>query len=132
MRPRSLRHLRDDAIDVALAVAGDINSDGRDEAVFVVGQRPACIGVDALGREGRRLWTLDLPVTTSSPAIADATGNGRLSILLRRINKCRVFHSSPHTPCAENGTRSVPATFFATVIDSSVLMGADASLLGIE
>ncbi len=29
--------------------------------------------------------------------------------------------SSPHTPCAEIGTRSVPSTILATLVDASVL-----------
>jgi outer membrane protein assembly factor BamB len=64
------------------AVSGDINGDGRDEAVFVLGQTLHCVGADGPGKPGRVLWTLDLPTRVSTPAIADAAGDGSLSILL--------------------------------------------------
>ncbi len=61
---------------------GDINGDGRDEAVFVFGQTLYCVGADGPGKPGRVLWTLPLPLYVSSPVIADVAGRGSLAILL--------------------------------------------------
>jgi hypothetical protein len=74
--------------DVGSAASGDVNSDGRDEAVFVLGQTLYCAGTDGPGKPGRVLWTLDLPTRVSTPVIADAAGRGSLSILLTGADGC--------------------------------------------
>jgi outer membrane protein assembly factor BamB len=56
-------------------VSGDINGDGRDEALFVVGPTLYCIGITAEGKNGRLLWTLDLPAPCSTPVVASLEGN---------------------------------------------------------
>jgi len=62
--------------------SGDINSDGRDEALFTSGRTLYCIGSDAAGAKGRVLWTLEMPAPVGPPVIADVDGSGRVSILL--------------------------------------------------
>jgi hypothetical protein len=70
------------------AISGDINGDGRDEILFVLGQTLHCVGTDGAGKPGRVLWSLDLPTAVSSPVIADAAGRGSLSILLTGADGC--------------------------------------------
>jgi len=68
-------------------VAGDINGDGRDEAMFAVGNTLHCISATADGRGGQELWRLQLPSTVSAPAIASVGADSKqlgeeLSILV--------------------------------------------------
>jgi len=65
--------------------SADLNSDGCDEALFVIGQQLYCLASNAAGTHGRVAWTFDLPCTTSSPVIADvnsAGASGELSVLV--------------------------------------------------
>ena len=64
---------------------GDINGDGRDEAVFACGTKIYVAGADPGNRSGRILWTLDLGPGFSmldTPILADAEGDGRLEIVV--------------------------------------------------
>jgi hypothetical protein len=74
--------IKADLADEIVQGAADLDGDRRDEAHFVLGQTLHCVGADGPGKPGRVLWTLDLPVRVSTPAIADAAGDGSLSILL--------------------------------------------------
>jgi outer membrane protein assembly factor BamB len=67
---------------------GDVNGDGRDEAVFVVGQTLCCAGWGGPGKSGPTLWTLPLPTQVSTPVIADVAGRGALSILVTGTDGC--------------------------------------------
>ena len=63
------------------AVSGDLDGDGCDEAVLVLGQRLYCVGTragaDAATRQGTIRWQLELPAVVSSPILADlSTNNG--------------------------------------------------------
>jgi len=62
--------------------SGDIDSDGRDEVVFAVGNRLYCIGVSPGQEGGERLWEMDFPTHVGPPSIADVDGDGRVSILV--------------------------------------------------
>ncbi|HLK63714.1 MAG TPA: hypothetical protein VKU19_09755 [Bryobacteraceae bacterium] len=64
---------------------GDINGDGRDEAVFTCGTNVYAVGADPGNRSGKILWTLNLGTgfdRSDSPILADAEGNGRLEIIV--------------------------------------------------
>lgn len=61
------------------AASADLDSDGRDEAIFTTGTTLWC-----LGAPGRLLWQFPLPAAGSPPAVADL--DGRLSILILCAN----------------------------------------------
>ena len=61
---------------------GDINGDGRDEAVFACGTRIYVVGANPGNLSGRILWTLDLGTMLDTPVLADAEGNGQLEIVV--------------------------------------------------
>jgi len=63
-------------------VSGDIDSDGRDEVLFVIGKTLYCLGTDKEGKQGVVKWKLDLPCRVGPPVIADVDGSGMASILL--------------------------------------------------
>ena len=62
--------------------SGDVDSDGRDEALFVIGKTLHCLGTDKEGKQGVVKWKLDLPVAVGAPVIADADGDGLAEILV--------------------------------------------------
>lgn len=63
--------------------SGDLNGDGRDEAIFVTGKTLWCTGAAATGDEGIVLWRVELPPDRlGPPAIADVDGSGKPSILV--------------------------------------------------
>jgi outer membrane protein assembly factor BamB len=64
------------------SASADLNGDGRDEAVFVIGQQLVCLGAGSAPAEGRVLWQLSLPVQTGPPTLAVLDKNSGLSILL--------------------------------------------------
>jgi len=64
------------------SASADIDSDGCDEALFVIGQTLFCIGTAGDGKSGSLRWKIDLPVNAGPPTIADVNGSGKLSILL--------------------------------------------------
>ena len=66
-------------------ISGDLNGDGRDEALFTVDHTLFCLGTASEGKGGKLLWTLDLPAAVSTPILADCDGTKTgtdLSILL--------------------------------------------------
>ena len=73
--------------DVQSAVSADLDSDGKDEAVFTLNQTLYCIGVDEKRQCGEVAWTVELPTQIGDPVIADVphdqSGQGScLSILV--------------------------------------------------
>ncbi len=64
------------------SASADLNSDGRDEAVFVIGRQLVCLGAGSTPSEGRVLWQLPLPVPTGPPSLAVLNRKDGLSILL--------------------------------------------------
>ena len=73
--------------DVGSVVSGDVNADGRDEAVFVLDQTLYCVAARSDAESGHILWSLPLPTKSSTPVLADITGGDeqnapRLSVLL--------------------------------------------------
>jgi hypothetical protein len=64
------------------SASADLNGDGRDEAVFVIGQQLVCLGAGRTPAEGRVLWQLPLPVQTGPPSLAVLDKQSGLSILL--------------------------------------------------
>ena len=68
--------------------SGDIDSDGRDEALFVRGKTLYCIGTDKAGKRGVVKWKLDFPSAVSAPIVADADGDGLADIIVTGVNGC--------------------------------------------
>lgn len=71
--------------NVNSAVSADINGNGRDEAVFVLGRTLYAVGIVDGDQSGSVLWTLDIKTKVSSPVIANVDGkgiDGTLSILV--------------------------------------------------
>ena len=64
------------------SASGDLNGDGRDEAVFVIGQQLVCLGAGSTPAEGRVVWQLPLPAQTGPPSLAVLDKKSGLSILL--------------------------------------------------
>jgi outer membrane protein assembly factor BamB len=64
------------------SASADLNGDGRDEALFVIGQNLVCLGAGSDSMEARVLWQLALPAQTGAPSLAVLGRNGELSILL--------------------------------------------------
>jgi hypothetical protein len=64
------------------AMSADIDSDGRDEAIFTRGNTLYAVGTTDDGRSGKLRWKLAFPTTLGPPTIADANGNGRAQILV--------------------------------------------------
>jgi len=64
------------------SASGDLNGDGRDEAVFVIGQQLVCLGAGSTPAEGRVLWQLPLPAQTGPPSLAVLDKTSGLSIFL--------------------------------------------------
>ena len=94
------------------SASADLNGDGRDEAVFVIGQQLVCLGAGSTPAEGRVLWQLPLPVQTGPPSLAVLDKKIGLSILLAgadgfvyavRYCQDRGIHDTeqPLTPAAE-------------------------------
>jgi outer membrane protein assembly factor BamB len=73
--------------DVGSAVSGDIDGDGKDEAIFVLENSVFCVGTDNSGRTGEVKWEQKLPTSASSAILADLKSNSdpgehRLSVLV--------------------------------------------------
>lgn len=64
------------------SASADVNGDGRDEALFVIGQNLVCLGATSDAAEGRLLWRLVLPAQTGPPSLAVLSRNSGLCILL--------------------------------------------------
>lgn len=67
------------------SASADLDGDGRDEALFVLGNNLYCLETAETG-EGRIAWQFLMPATTGPPAIADVEGSGRASILLAGVD----------------------------------------------
>jgi len=61
---------------------GDINGDGRDEAVFACGSTIYVVAASPGNQSGQILWSLNLGATLDTPILADAEGNGSLEIIV--------------------------------------------------
>ncbi len=61
---------------------GDINGDGRDEAVFTCGTTIYVVGANPGNRSGKILWSLNLGTYLDTPILADPEGTGRLEIVV--------------------------------------------------
>jgi len=64
------------------SASADLNSDGRDEAVFTYGSKVYCIGSSEDGKSGKVLWSIDAGNIVGAPAIADIDGSGFVSIIV--------------------------------------------------
>jgi len=64
------------------SASADLNGDGRDQAVFVIGQQLVCLGAGRTPAEGSVLWRLPLPAQTGPPSLAVLGRSESLSILL--------------------------------------------------
>lgn len=65
------------------AATADIDSDGRDEAIFVIKDTLYCAGTTDEGTGGRIKWHIQFPTEIGAPAIADVDGKGSVSIILQ-------------------------------------------------
>jgi len=63
-------------------VSGDLDGDGRDEALFAVGNTLYCIGTTPDGRAGRVEWSRSFSSLIGMPILADVTGQGQLQIVV--------------------------------------------------
>lgn len=61
---------------------GDIDGDGRDEAVFSVGRNLVAIGSSADGRAGALRWSLPFPDFLGPAAIAETSGRGSAEVVV--------------------------------------------------
>jgi hypothetical protein len=68
------------------AASADLDTDGRDEAVFVSGNTLYAVGKQAEDAQGALLWKIELPATPGPPALADLSAKEGLSILLAAID----------------------------------------------
>ncbi|MCC6361945.1 MAG: VCBS repeat-containing protein [Bryobacterales bacterium] len=99
---------------------GDINGDGRDEAVFGCGTKIYVVGADPGNRSGKILWTLDLGPGFSrldTPILADAEGDGRLQIIVVGSNGYIYGIGSPPSS-------SPPAANAPVMVSDGVVEGA--------
>jgi hypothetical protein len=64
------------------SASADVDNDGRDEAVLVIGRHIICIGENPGDSVGRVCWRIELPAVLGPPALADVDGAGKLSILV--------------------------------------------------
>ncbi len=58
----------------------DLDSDGRDEALFVFGNSLVCVGTALDGKHGEVRWRLELPGRVGPPSIMALDGDGSLTI----------------------------------------------------
>ena len=64
-------------------LAGDVNSDGRDEAVLTIGSTLLAISAPEHGAQGRILWQLRLPARIGPPAFVDLGQPTGVAILVQ-------------------------------------------------
>jgi outer membrane protein assembly factor BamB len=64
------------------SASADIDSDGRDEAIFAVGPALYCVATKNGASAGEIRWKLDFDSHLSAPALADVDGTGELSIVV--------------------------------------------------
>jgi hypothetical protein len=67
---------------IGSAVSADLDGDGRDECLFTAGGELFCIGANARGDAGEIRWTMRCPAEPGPLSLADALGNGALTIIL--------------------------------------------------
>ena len=65
------------------SASADLDSDGREESLFVLGKTLLCFGSSADGSTGALRWRIDLPVPIGPPTIAalDATSGAAILVL---------------------------------------------------
>ncbi len=71
-----------DASPTTTAATGDIDGDGRDEAVFSAGKTLFAVGFSAQEQTGVLRWSLSFPDAIGPAAIADTTGRGVAEIVV--------------------------------------------------
>lgn len=64
------------------AVSGDIDGDGRDEALFAIGNTLYAVGTTPDGSAGRIEWSRTFGSAVGMPILADVTGQGQLQIVV--------------------------------------------------
>lgn len=64
------------------SASADLDSDGREEAVFVMGKSLVCLGVAPDGQRGEIRWQTELPARIGPPSLALLERDGPLSLLL--------------------------------------------------
>ena len=62
--------------------SADIDGDGREEAVFGIGNKLYAVGANRNGQAGEIRWTLEFPAPVGPPSIADVDGDGRAEIVV--------------------------------------------------
>lgn len=64
------------------SASADLDSDGRDEALFVIGNALVCLGTEQNSETGVIRWRLDLPARLGPPSVAALNREGDPSILV--------------------------------------------------
>jgi len=64
------------------SASGDLNGDGRDEAIFVTDKTIWCLGTGGRQDQGAVLWQVELPAKLGPPTLADPDGAGRPAVLV--------------------------------------------------
>lgn len=64
------------------SASADVDGDGRDEALFVIGPALYCLGTTGSPPVGQVRWQVEFPVQVGPPVPADAEGAGELSVLV--------------------------------------------------
>ena len=62
--------------------SADIDGDGREEAIFGIGNKLYAVGANRNGQAGEIRWTLEFPAPVGPPSIADVDGDGRAEIVV--------------------------------------------------
>ena len=65
------------------SLSGDLNSDGRDEALLLFNDTLLCLAAAPDGKTGRVLWQLKLPARSTACSLVDLGGEQGVSILLQ-------------------------------------------------
>src|SRR5262249_55053608 len=62
--------------------SADIDGDGREEAVFGIGNKLYAVGARRGQQAGEIRWTLEFPAHIGPPSVADVDGDGRAEIVV--------------------------------------------------
>jgi hypothetical protein len=70
------------------SASADLDSDGREEALFTQGATLYCLGTDAATPEGKVRWALQLPAAVGPPAVGAVDSSGAAAIVLVGADGC--------------------------------------------
>ena len=64
------------------SASGDLDSDGRDEALIVIDKTLLCIGIKGDDTTGKILWRVEFPAAIGPPTVVSLKKDGPVSILV--------------------------------------------------